>query len=134
MDEWNNWIPTTGISMGKYDIVKMLSDCNGILIVLESKFCILEILFDGYVDAVREFDESSRLRSIENHDQYPISQWPFYKVKNSSFSEWIEHESYGFISQNNLIHYIFLTEDTFIEVLATYEPKVKILNKSESTL
>jgi len=58
-----------------------------------------------------------------------FGKWSFFKVSNSSYIEWLLEQSYG-IPAYEFIHFCFVTENSFLEVVTTYEPAIVLVNNS----
>ena len=88
-------------------------------------------IFDGTVHSYRVTNESFRLSTIKFMDEeVDGSKGLFFKViDNSEYFEWLVRESGEVvkvdIESNSLIHFVFVYSESFIDVIANYEPKIK---------
>ena len=89
------------------------------------------IFFESSIHAYRSTDESFRLRTLDMLDKtYGSSfytQWTFFKVQNSSYFLWLSEQSYKIAKEEHLTHFSFLASNSIVDVIAAYEPIVKIL-------
>jgi len=56
-------------------------------------------------------------------------EWMFYTASESSYLEWIASESYDVWKPLGFIQFSFITSDMIIDVVASYEPEVMLINE-----
>lgn len=129
LEEWikmsNDVIPR-----GRYEVTQVLKNFDGVLIELDNEINKLSIFFENTVLALRVCDEGDRLRTIDevlsNKEDSFFIDWPFYIVKNSRFSQWMENESFGIRKQATFKHYSIVTPNDVIDILSVSEPQIKL--------
>ncbi|MGP5429210.1 hypothetical protein ACTXNW_07130 [Enterococcus malodoratus] len=120
---------------GDYWVKKVLQDEKGTLIVLESKQCMVKILFAGFVYAMLCSDESGLQK--RNHQwvrkfaevNVSLLNVTFFKVSNSEFIDFIKDQTFGYYEDFDFKHFVAWTEDNMIEIIAHYEPEIEIKEK-----
>lgn len=102
-------------------------------ITLESNIYSVEIFFDGLPLLQQLSLEGLRINtwgSVQEkyNDKYFFKNKFFFEVKNSKLSRLLEEESSGFFDENfdNSTHYSIVTSEEFIDIIATFEPSVKV--------
>ncbi|MFC4075493.1 hypothetical protein [Salinithrix halophila] len=129
---WERWMPTNDLSP-KYYVDSLTDSIDGLKIYLsdsrdEKKKA--EVIFDCSVHAYRSTDEGFMLKTINNldkqHGTHFYSGWTFFKVKNSDYMQWLVNSSFEIALSEELIHFSFLAVDSVVDVIAAYEPKIKI--------
>lgn len=115
---------------GVYEVIKVLQDCSGTEIVIESEEHRVVIKF-GFVDALRVSDEGRRIRTyneiteVQNYRK-DFNGIPLYKVLNSEFYRWVVKESVGFYE--DFTHYTIITKNDIIDVISSYPPELLVEN------
>ncbi|MDH6366684.1 MULTISPECIES: hypothetical protein [unclassified Breznakia] len=132
MEKWIKWSPVS-IEKGSYVVDELVQNTKHTKIVLRKEEMLVEILFNGIVLGLRNVDEGQRINTIManqklQNDRYYFSDWPFYKVENSSFASWLEKESCGIYTVDEIIHIVIVTIDDVIDILTTYEPDIKVIH------
>jgi len=61
------------------------------------------------------------------YGQQFYSAWPFFKVKNSDFLNWLSIRSGGVSDNYGLTHFVIKGANTILDVVASYEPEFKVL-------
>lgn len=133
MEEWIRWEPIKGL-LGKYyidsfgmseewDLVIQLSDHNN------SKK--IEIRFNGCIDAYRYTNDSFVFKvpsdlSKKYGDEF-YANWSFFKITNSEYLQWLSEKSYEYSQDFPFRHFCIIGGDEIIDILARYEPEVKII-------
>lgn len=132
-EQWVKWEPIKGLFQ-KYYIESILDSINGFEIVLfegHDKKEKVHVVFENSIDAYKCSEEGFRLKTIwELGDKYGkdfYGDWTFFKVINSRYLQWLSEESVGMYDSLSFIHFSFLVADSVLDVVTTYEPKVKII-------
>jgi hypothetical protein len=132
-ERWIKWEPIKDLA-NKYSIELISENKEGLIIVLSSHSDskkLVKIIFKDSVDSYRSTDESLRLSSV--HDFFKYSKhtlngaWTFFKVNNSTYAQWLSEQSYGLSEPTLFTHFLLLTSDEVIDLIATYEPTVQHL-------
>lgn len=130
MNQYEIWKPLAheGIPNELY-IDAIHQDAEGFRILIggrnELGMSIFRLKFESYI-GYRNFDESYRLMSL---DKIPVScrEWGLFKTTDSSFINWIIEESGGRYSKGELLHFIVVTQNDIVDVIALEEPIVEEL-------
>jgi|SRR5579872_6600025 len=132
LEQWTHWKPIDGIAQ-IYNLESITDGIPGLFIRLyeeKTKKRGLLISFEYSAEAYRITDESFRRETLfALGQQYGIpffSEWALFKVTNSEYVQWLSRESSGITDSWNFIHFVFLTQDSMLEVVTTYEPKVTL--------
>ncbi len=132
-EKWIRWEPISNLS-AKYYIDSISDNIKEFKIVLSEyrdKKKKVQVIFKNSVDAYRSTDESFRLGTIYNlGDQYGkkfYAEWTFFKVINSTYILWISEQSFGITDSLSFIHFSFIAEDSILDVVTTYEPRVELI-------
>ena len=118
---------------GKVDYAKIIDDERGLRIklIFENNLQI-EFVFETSVISYNVCDEGRRLKTLDIIlNQYGADFFgacPVYMVENSNYLKWLHEESYDIISRYTIYHFVFLTSNEVIDVLATHSPKVSSVN------
>ena len=120
----------------RYAVTKIVEDEIGTKIFLDNGISAIEVFFDGVplltrnscIDGVRMRTWSE---AQEKYDDYFFSKDFFFEVKNSRLVDWIIEESYGVYEKEKITHYCIVADDGFIDIVATFEPKVTISKMGE---
>ena len=90
----------------------------------------VEVTFKDSVHAYRSTDESFRQSSIniidEKYGTEFYAEWTFFEINNSKYIQWLSEQSYGIAESETLIHFSFVARDSIVDVIAAYEPEIKI--------
>ena len=121
-DQWIKWQPLPNVAK-LYTLENFVFGIGKFEIVLADAFDPskkLQIDFEYSAFAYRhtkiEFKEKTleNLRKIHGQD---FLDWTFFKVQNSSYAAWLAKQSCGINSTNDFKHFIFLTQDSILEVI-----------------
>lgn len=113
------------IGSAKLFLDKITDDENGLSIFISTdKERKLIINFDCFY-SYRNTDESYRLNAINK--LRGMSDASIFISTNSEYLYWFNCESLGIYSKENLKHYIILTSENVIDVVALDEPAVTIV-------
>ena len=52
--------------------------------------------------------------------------WTFFKVSNSEYLRWLSNQSFETMN-STFMHFTFVTGNSILDVICTYEPKVKFV-------
>jgi hypothetical protein len=63
---------------------------------------------------------------LKNSDKYFFRNWFLFQVENSKLSRWAAEESCGFYEEEELKHFCIVTSEELIDILASFDPTVKI--------
>ncbi|MCR6106975.1 hypothetical protein HXA34_11810 [Salipaludibacillus agaradhaerens] len=130
-EQWERWEPIKRLS-NKYYIESISDSIKCFKITLcesndERKK--VEVIFDDSVHAYRSTDESFNLKTINTLDEHYgtrfYSNWTFFKVNNSEYTNWLYEQSYGIAASQPLIHFCLIASDSIVDVIAAYEPKIE---------
>lgn len=133
--QWLHWKPVNLDLAGNYETDQIIDkrDSFKILITKITKPEKVEIVFDKSIWAFRRTSESLRQDifkdlSLTYGDDFYIN-WSFFKIERSNYLNWLRDESDGISNHLKLIHYVVMTLDDVIDIVANYEPEFKIINK-----
>lgn len=132
-EQWAKWEPISGLS-AKYYIDSISQDRGGFKIILSSDTNIQEKVHVIFADSVwshRSTDESFRQNTLYTIDkaygQDLYVHWTFFKIKNSTYLQWLSEESFGITDNLSLIHFCLYGMDDVIDIAAAYEPHVELI-------
>src|SRR5690348_3691652 len=116
-EEWIQWQPFEDVH-GKYSLKIIQSDSKEFFITLYKKDSKEELKLSicGEQDIYRVTKTYYRQDLFNflktNYGELFYKDWTFFKIKNSSYKEWLEEESYGVFNLGNAerIHYCLLTD------------------------
>lgn len=130
-EQWERWEPIRSLS-SKYYIESISDSIKCFKITLcesDDERKKVEVVFEDSVHAYRSTDESFNLKTINTLDeQYGTkfySNWTFFKVNNSEYTNWLSKQSYGIADSQPLIHFCLIASDSIVDVIAAYEPKIE---------
>jgi hypothetical protein len=123
------WEPIQDLSKEYY--IELITDdlnifCINMLEVKNPKNGI-KVIFKDSVEAYRSTDESFRSKLFFDLDKIcenDVDSWTFFKVINSEYLKWLSSQSYGWIDSFNCIHFLFITYDFVLDVVANCEPEI----------
>lgn len=132
-EQWIKWEPIKGLSANYY--VDSISDnMKGFKIVLseakneENK---VHIIFKDSIYAYRSTEEGFRLEMLYSlkakYGAKFYSEWSFFKINDSIYLKWLSEQSYGITDRLNPIHFCIFTMNFILDIVATYEPKVELI-------
>lgn len=132
---WSRWDPGIEGITGNYYVTSTSDDENGFIVILEQEGTSqrIEVLFSDSVSALRLADEGvvfmlfDELYAKYGDDFY--TQWTFFKVENSDCLQWLSSRTAGFSERYNLKHFVIMGLDKVLDIVASYEPKIRILTK-----
>ncbi len=144
MGKWSNWKPLDDTSIYYY-IESIIDSPNGFEVILANSNPKIKndnqrvkIYFDGWVDAFRYTDEGLRLelwnKLDKKHETKFRSKKNFFKVENSEYLKWIDKESLWYIDAMKPTHYVIMDNECVLDIVATYEPTVELIKKTERNL
>lgn len=88
----------------------------------------INVTFDAGVLVYRNRDESDFLKKMnfltDNYGSRFYIDWRFFKVTNSEFIHWFVDQNYNMFKVDDILHFVFITNDEVIEVLSFTNPKV----------
>lgn len=129
---WKKWEPVANMAQ-KYYVDSIQDNIKGLNIILsDSKHdnSFLEILFNYSVHGYRSTDESFRQKIFSDLEEKHItefySKWTLFKVTNSEYLKWISDQSFSISESENLIHFVIMAADSIVDIVAAYEPQIKI--------
>ncbi len=131
MEEWIRWEPIKDLS-GKYYIDSLAISERGLIIQLSDhdKVKKIEILFDSAIDGYRYTNESFCFKIFGDLSQKYGTEFykdfSFFKITNSEYLKWLSEKSRTWSDQFPFVHFCILGGDEVIDVLARYEPEVRM--------
>lgn len=130
-EEWIEII-RSDIPEGKYIVTKFVQDLDGTKILLDNGEHNIEVFFDGIPVLVRNTIEGLRMRTWGNvqlkyNDKSIFRNSFFFEVKKSDLVKWCVRESCGFYEEHQLKHYCIITSEELIDIIASFEPILRIL-------
>ena len=134
-EQWIKWEPIKNLS-SKYYEESFSDDENGLKFILvdainKRRRITVEIRSDSYLKRNQEFRQAT-INFLDKHYGSKFhSEWTFFKIINSKYIKWLSEESYGVFDLNDdeypLNHFVFLTENSIIDIVDSWEPKVKFI-------
>ena len=132
-EEWIKWEPIKGLAPKYY--IESISDCfKELKIILcdsDDKRKKVKIRFEGPIDSYTRTDKSFSLNTInflnEKYGPEFYGKWTFFKVTGSKYLQWISEQSYEIYKANDFTHFSFITENSIIDVIDSWSPKVEHL-------
>lgn len=130
-EEWIEII-RSDIPEGKYIVTRFVQDLDGTKILLDNGEHNIEVFFDGIPVLVRNTIEGLRMRTWGNvqlkyNDKSIFRNSFFFEVKKSDLVKWCVRESCGFYEEHQLKHYCIITSEELIDIIASFEPILRIL-------
>jgi|SaaInlStandDraft_4_1057021.scaffolds.fasta_scaffold204313_1 hypothetical protein len=132
-EKWISWNPIDNFSY-EYSIDSIIDDVDSFRITLtdiKDKTNKIQIIFDDSIYSYRSTDESYRRNTIKfMEEEVDCSKGLFFKViENSEYLAWLVRESGEVvkvdIESNSLIHFVFVDSESFLDVVANYEPRIE---------
>jgi hypothetical protein len=130
-EEWIRWEPVPGL-VDKY-YVKSISDTFTELRVVLCSFNDdkqqVTLSWENSVYAYRTTYESFRQKIVYELDKKYGSDfynWTFFKVKNSSYLQWLSEESYTISDSISFTHYALVATESILDIVSGFDPKVEI--------
>ncbi len=133
MEKWTRWEPVEGMQ-GKFFIENFQVSEKGLNIRLRSQQenKKIEIVFVNSVDAYRCTNESwcfdviAAVMNTYGDDFY--HNWRFFKIAHSNYAKSLSLTSCGLSDDQDFNHFCIVGDDEMIDILATYDPEVKIIS------
>ncbi len=134
-EEWVK-LKQYNIPEGQFIVNNFTQDLEGTKIVLGDEKNTVEVFFDGIPVLVRSAVANIRMRTwsevqLKYRDKSMFRNTFFFEVKNSKLVQWSNEEGCGFYEENQLRHYCIVTSEEVIDVLATFDPIVRVFNSLE---
>lgn len=133
-EQWLRWNPIIGLEK-KYDIDSMIYDVKRFIILFSQYYDEgkkVKLIFENSIDAYRWSNETLRYKLILDLDKKYGADFygdaTFFKVDNSSYIQWISQQSCTISDSIKYIHFAFITANSILDIVTTYEPKVEIIN------
>lgn len=132
-EQWIRWEPISGLSEN-YNLISISDKIEGFEILLSDDKTDkkrVRIFFKNSVEAYRCSDETYRLKTFEELDELYgtkfYAEWSFFKVLGSQYLLWLSEQSFGISDSRALKHFTFFTTNSVLDVTASYEPEVEII-------
>ncbi len=133
-EQWVRWEPGIQGLSAKYYSESVDDDVNGLTFIIsdaKEKEKKIMIFFNHPVFSYQMTEESSAVnRFYDLLDKYGrdfIHKWAFFKIRNSSYSQFIAEQSQGKIQAEDVTHFMLFTIDFMIDVISLHEPLVEWL-------
>lgn len=131
-EEWTRWTPIEGLA-NKYYLETVSEHKQALTVTLCEESNIqkkVRISFGFSAEAHRDTYETYRHALIceldERYGKDFYVNWVFFKVNNSAYVRWLTEQSYG-MSGADFMHFSFLTSESVLDVLATKNPIVELI-------
>jgi hypothetical protein len=132
------WEPVANLG-SRYYIDDILDLEEGFIVFLKESHTdahVIKITFEDSVISYRKTIESMQFKIldeiIEQYGSELHKSWSLFKYVKSPYIEWLIEQSYGIGNSYNLTHYFILGSDSTLDIIATYEPKVEIIQNKPS--
>jgi hypothetical protein len=132
-EQWIKWEPNKKLAK-KYEIDSILDNFNGFKIILsdvDDEKKKVQVVFKNSVDSYNYSEEGFRLKTVwrlgDKYGKNFYGDWTFFKITNSKYLSWLYEESVGMYESLTFIHFSFITPNAILDVVATYEPIVEII-------
>lgn len=135
MEQWTRWIPCEGLEGNDY-YMNAVIDKKPIfqtkLLDTDNKKSIVATFEKYSVKTYRSAEETYTYKTLDEiHDRYGKEfyvGWSLFKVANSRYIAQLVED--GFLEENvSLQHYAFFAVDFLVEVIATSDPKVEVIDE-----
>lgn len=131
-EEWIKLIQYN-IPEGQFIVTSFVQNSEGTKIILDNDEIAVEVFFDGIPVLLRNAIEGIRMRTwsevqLKYKDKFIFRNNFLFEVKNSKLVQWSIEEGCGFYDESQLRHYCIVTGEEIIDVVATFEPVVKVIN------
>ncbi len=136
-EQWIKWEPIKGLSTRYYtdSISKFPKGLKIILSEENDRSKKVNIIFENSICAYRSTNESFTLQILdtlgEKYGKNFYAHWTFFKIINSSYIQWILQESHHVTNTMPLTHFAIFTLDSLIDIVATYEPKIELIQQNQ---
>lgn len=119
-EQWIKWEPIEDLNK-TYEVANVNNSAQGFTILMEGTKAKkkIKICFTESIAAYRYVSLVSKLSSESLR-----GNWSFFKIINSSYLQWLSDESSGFFHMPYYTHFVFLGENSIIDVAANYEPTI----------
>lgn len=124
--KWKKWTPELENVPEKLYLKELKDNYDGLTLLFklekeDSKY--LKVFFDAAL-SYRNTDEGDLLKSMYclSHDESIESPRLFFTVENSQYLKWFHDESYNIRADEHITHYVFVTPDDVVDVLALDAP------------
>lgn len=135
IEQWIEWKPIQGLEENYY-YVELISN-NGIgefkMQLASDNKAKLIVLFENSVNAYKRTDESFRQSTVADILYNSGAIGPFFKINNSNFVQSLLQQPGETANPAKFIHFVFVEYNSIIDVIATYEPKVILINNAQTT-
>lgn len=128
---WKHYKPIKGLEKDYYAI-KSEDSPNGLVLVFSSykdEHRGIEVVFDHSYESYRSTEEGGRYRMLcnllEKYGREYISSSVLYTVENSRYIDWLVYESHDVLEKEHLYHFAFLSTGVYVDVIASYHPKIR---------
>ncbi len=93
----------------------------------------VRVIFHESIDISRGTKLSYRKDALDElirrYGKKFFSEWPFFKVTNSAFIQWLSNESHELVGYTDgLTHFVFLGSNYIVDVIEGYEPKIEVFD------
>lgn len=127
-EKWIRWEPIEGL-LANYDIDAILDLEEGLKIILKCDQKQVNVFFKNGAASYIKTDETLRCYLIGSlSKQYGrdfYASWTFFKVENSEYLQWLEEQSCTISQGYDLQHFVFMTDDSILDVATSGEPIVE---------
>lgn len=126
MEQWIEYNPDKML-YDDYEVYEITRNEHGTVIKLTGLNQDLNILF-GFVDSLRFTDEGRRIATyndveiLQKYRENFIGN-PIYKIENSSYIDWLDVESAGFLG--DVEHYVIVTRNDIIDIVSGIPPRIE---------
>lgn len=122
----------------EYVVTTFLQNSEGTKIVLHGEKTTVELFFDGIPVLLRNTIANARMRTwsevqLKYRNKAIFRNAFLFEVKSSKLIQWFIEESCKFYDDSQLRHYCVITTEEIIDILATFEPNVKIINAEDKS-
>lgn len=137
VEEWVKWDPV-GMPKGDYIVTDFVQNAEGVKIILDDEENVIQIVFDGIPSIIRISVEGLRMRTCREvleryQDNLFFRNCFLFKIENSQLSKWAEEESCGFYKAEQFKHFCIVTTEEVIDIVATFEPTIKVTDYQKPT-
>ena len=136
-EQWIQWKPIAKLA-SKYQTEAILDKIGKFTIILSDindNNKKTHIIFEESVDIYRVTQNQFRQHTLheltEKYESHFWKDWTFFKVKNSSYIQWLSKETI-FTEYIPFIHFSFITSNFLIEVIDPCEPKIEVITTTNT--
>lgn len=141
-EQWTRWEPFPYSNRTCYYIEQMTINKKGLIIILveyASEINAVQVVFKNSVVAYTSTDESFVIDTLsyldENYGDHFYGTWPFFKITNSKYIQRLSDRLKSHSKDaSTLIHFVLLTGNSTVDVIANYEPEVTLITRNIRTL